>query len=119
MAITPSKRATVGHRDEWRCHYCRIELTDETMTLDHVYPHRKGGSNANWNLVASCKPCNNGFGDKLEKCNCSFCLAAYRRTTAARDAAHRPRPGTTLADAAGYRWTPDGWQPYAASEHLR
>jgi len=42
----------------WRCVYCNIELTSDTLTLDHVKPLSKGGSNWVSNLVPSCSPCN-------------------------------------------------------------
>ncbi len=40
------------------CAYCRIDLTFETFSLDHVYPTDLGGSNAAENKVACCKTCN-------------------------------------------------------------
>jgi 5-methylcytosine-specific restriction endonuclease McrA len=42
----------------WRCFYCHIPLTDETLTKDHRKPLSRGGSNWVANLVPACKPCN-------------------------------------------------------------
>ena len=50
-------RMAVLKRDR-ACRYCGIPLTKLTVTLDHVIPVSKGGTNDMDNLVASCKPCN-------------------------------------------------------------
>lgn len=59
-----SKRIhTLAKRDGWRCHYCN-RLTgiygDESTepTVDHFVPWSEGGANALWNLVLSCRDCN-------------------------------------------------------------
>jgi 5-methylcytosine-specific restriction endonuclease McrA len=40
------------------CHYCgqRHKLYD--LTVDHVVPRSRGGSNHLFNLVLACRPCN-------------------------------------------------------------
>lgn len=50
-------RMTVLKRDR-ACRYCGIPLTKLTVTLDHVIPVSKGGTNDLDNLVACCKKCN-------------------------------------------------------------
>ena len=42
----------------WRCAYCTIPLTVDTITIDHRIPVSKGGTNWLSNLVPSCKMCN-------------------------------------------------------------
>ena len=42
----------------WRCYYCNTTLGWFYWQPDHVIPRSKGGPDAIWNLVLSCKPCN-------------------------------------------------------------
>jgi hypothetical protein len=46
-------------RDNWKCSYCGIPITERSGTRDHVHPLSKGGPNVIENVVASCKRCNN------------------------------------------------------------
>ncbi len=48
-----------------RCRYCGRRLKLRRLTLDHVVPRSRGGSNALENLVLSCLPCNHEKADKL------------------------------------------------------
>lgn len=51
-------------RDGYKCQYCGKECSQSDLTVDHVVPKSKGGSN-NWtNLVTSCIECNNRKADK-------------------------------------------------------
>ena len=45
-------------KSEWdhRCAYCGT--TDEPMSLDHIVPRTKGGSNHINNVLCACVPCN-------------------------------------------------------------
>ena len=82
----------IYHRDGWRCRYCgsrviskearnifqrhfpreaRKGRTNEdnhfglatlSATLDHILPHKRGGSNETENLVTACGPCQFGRG---------------------------------------------------------
>lgn len=45
-----------------RCFYCNEE---SPMTVDHVVPLVRGGSNWPTNIVMACHPCNASKGDKL------------------------------------------------------
>ena len=45
-------------RDEFRCLYCGIHMTQCVMTLDHLKSRSRGGSNKADNLVTCCQPCN-------------------------------------------------------------
>ncbi len=58
---TVSRRA-IYERDGYRCVYCGSE-TD--LTLDHVHPKSKGGTNEASNLVTACFPCNVRKGSSL------------------------------------------------------
>lgn len=51
-------RLYVMRADGNRCHYCGTRLTLRTMSLDHVIPRDLFGPDARWNLVGSCRPCN-------------------------------------------------------------
>ena len=42
----------------WRCAYCLIELTEQTLTIDHIIPIIKGGTNWASNLAPACRKCN-------------------------------------------------------------
>lgn len=51
----------------WRCHWCGCALTPLTVTVDHVKPLAKGGSNWIVNLVPACRPCNTKKGDRTPR----------------------------------------------------
>ena len=57
----PSK-AMVYKRDENKCQYCG---STRHLTIDHVIPKSKGGSEEWTNLVVACSSCNTKKGDKL------------------------------------------------------
>lgn len=52
------KKRTVVARDGQRCFYCQDEFPLDELTLDHVVPKSRGGTNENENLVLACGPCN-------------------------------------------------------------
>ena len=58
------RRLHLGNREEWKCFYCDAELDFETLTIDHIIPRSKGGSNRADNMVASCRKCNNKKGSR-------------------------------------------------------
>lgn len=51
-------RIKVYERDEYKCRYCRKQLTRFTATLDHVKPVSEGGNNSFENLLTACLDCN-------------------------------------------------------------
>lgn len=53
-------RLAIHMRDHGRCVYC--EGSDK-LTLDHLKPASKGGSNEPRNLVTACVACNSSRGD--------------------------------------------------------
>lgn len=54
-------RQNVFRRDDHKCVYCGDK---ENLTLDHVVPRSKGGSNTWDNLLTCCGSCNVKKGDK-------------------------------------------------------
>ncbi|MGP1384351.1 MAG: HNH endonuclease [Thainema sp.] len=47
------------------CWWCEIHLPLKKLTLDHLVPRSKGGSNSLENLRLSCLECNRSRGDSL------------------------------------------------------
>lgn len=79
--INKRRRARLYARDGWRCVYCeQAGRQDEAglLSLDHLQPLCKGGSNRSENLVTACKSCNSARGARSVR---SFCIAvaAYTR----------------------------------------
>jgi len=55
-------RKDIYERDNYQCQYCGEHFSAKDLTLDHVDPKSKGGSNDPRNLVSACKRCNNVKG---------------------------------------------------------
>lgn len=51
-------RKNIYVRDGYRCGYCGHKFHADELTLDHIFPKSKGGSNSWDNLVSCCAPCN-------------------------------------------------------------
>ena len=59
--IRPAKRLAIYLRDGMKCQYCGRDLhgvNPRDITLDHITPKSRGGSNKCGNLVTSCRSCN-------------------------------------------------------------
>jgi hypothetical protein len=56
------------------CHYCNSRA--KPLTLDHIVPRSRGGTNDYRNLVAACKRCNQDKGNRLPTCTCERCQHA-------------------------------------------
>lgn len=54
------------------CHYCERVAT----TRDHIVPKAKRGTDAWWNLVPACEPCNRNKSSEDTTCRCAFCSRA-------------------------------------------
>ncbi len=54
-------RRNIMKRDRYRCQYCR---STQSLTIDHVVPKTKGGTDTWENLVCACVRCNNKKGDR-------------------------------------------------------
>ena len=63
MPSIPKKRKQkVIKRDGDKCVACG---STKDLTVDHIIPYSKGGSNAQSNLQAMCYTCNQEKGDKI------------------------------------------------------
>lgn len=60
-AHLPLNRRNLLARDRHRCAYCRRRAD----TVDHVVPRSRGGEHRWENVVAACRPCNAGKGNRL------------------------------------------------------
>lgn len=63
-AITSSEakrkwRQSIKEKWNYQCAYCGSE---ENLTLDHIVPRSKGGSDRVTNILCACKECNNTKG---------------------------------------------------------
>jgi hypothetical protein len=58
-------RSAVFKRDNYGCQYCRKSLTSTQVTIDHIIPKSRGGSNTFENCVAACHDCNEKKGSRL------------------------------------------------------
>ncbi len=59
--IRIERRLAIYLRDELTCIWCLADLHHEpaeNVTLDHITPKSKNGTNACLNLITSCKRCN-------------------------------------------------------------
>lgn len=55
-------RKNIFRRDGHKCQYCG--RSDLALTIDHVIPKARGGSDGWENLVTACTRCNNKKGDR-------------------------------------------------------
>jgi len=65
--IRREKRLAIYLRDGFTCLYCLHDLHDadpRDITLDHLKPTSRGGSNEAGNLVTACRSCNSARGDQ-------------------------------------------------------
>ena len=58
-------RRNVLHRDNYTCQYCGERRHD--LTIDHVVPRSKGGTDSWENVVAACLKCNVRKGDRTPR----------------------------------------------------
>ncbi|XGV97308.1 MAG: HNH endonuclease [Leptolyngbya sp. BL-A-14] len=54
------------------CWHCKHRFPAESLTLDHLIPRSKGGSNSLENLWLACFPCNNSRGNSFHPPRRSF-----------------------------------------------
>lgn len=64
--LRPEKRLAIYLRDGLACAWCGRGVEEEGMklTLDHLTPRSKGGSNDATNLVTACCTCNSSRGNR-------------------------------------------------------
>ncbi len=63
--IRREKRLALYLRDGLACCYCGEGIEDGAkLTLDHLTPHSRGGSNEPANLITACHRCNSARGSR-------------------------------------------------------
>lgn len=63
--LRPEKRLAIYLRDGLACAYCGEAIEDGArLTLDHLTPYSRGGSNDASNLVTCCHRCNSSRGNR-------------------------------------------------------
>ena len=67
LTMPKCSRKGIFERDQNICQYCAKRFSDKELTLDHILPKSRGGTNTWGNLVAACKKCNQRKGDKTPK----------------------------------------------------
>lgn len=67
FATIAPNRHNVLWRDNNICQYCGYRFAMEQLTMDHVLPKSRGGTNSWDNLVTACKKCNQKKGNKTPK----------------------------------------------------
>jgi 5-methylcytosine-specific restriction endonuclease McrA len=60
-----NKKAQLLSEYDSRCWWCGCYLPSEKLTIDHLKPKSRGGSNSLENLRLACFKCNNSRGDSL------------------------------------------------------
>lgn len=64
----PIKREWVlaaAERQDWFCPRCRLELTPQDLTGDHLVPISEGGKHARFNIRATHRVCNSAKNDRM------------------------------------------------------
>jgi len=57
-------RENVFHRDKFTCQYCGQHFKHNILTIDHIIPKSRGGTNKWDNVVTCCYSCNERKADK-------------------------------------------------------
>ena len=66
--IRQEKRLAIYLRDGLACVWCGDSVENgATLSLDHLKPHSKGGTNDATNLVCACARCNSSRGNRSVK----------------------------------------------------
>lgn len=61
----PLTRRNLMYRDHYKCQYCSTKSV--SLTIDHITPTSRGGSDIWENVVACCQECNVKKGDRTPK----------------------------------------------------
>ncbi len=61
----PLTRRNLMYRDHYSCQYCGLKTTG--LTIDHILPTSRGGTNTWDNVVACCQTCNVKKGNRTPK----------------------------------------------------
>jgi 5-methylcytosine-specific restriction endonuclease McrA len=98
-------RIRIFVRDGFRCQYCGIVKDAGDLTIDHIIPRSRGGTNDALNLCAACIPCNNRKGNRTP--------AEARMPPVSNPSAYTYGLDLSLAIRMAETKRPD-WQPYLA-----
>jgi 5-methylcytosine-specific restriction endonuclease McrA len=91
-------RKNILRRDGYKCGYCG--RGDLPLTIDHVIPKARGGSDSWENLICACTTCNNKKGDRTPED-----AKMYLR--------HKPfKPSHIMFIKHVVGKLDDGWKPY-------
>ena len=75
--LPKARRLAIYLRDGLACAYCGASVeNDAKLSLDHLKPYSKGGTNETSNLVTACFSCNSGRGNHTVRGFCRV-VAAY------------------------------------------
>lgn len=84
--FTTEERKAILKKCHGHCACCGKQLTERTMTVDHMIPLSRGGSNDISNLAPLCKPCNRIKSNTIYLPNAFYiyatvhhCLTEYKR----------------------------------------
>jgi len=81
--IRPEKRLAIYLRDGMACAYCGRGIeegdTSPALTLDHITPRSRGGSNEATNLITACVRCNSKRQDTPLAQFAGACATRIRR----------------------------------------
>ncbi len=70
-------RKNILRRDNYKCAYCG--RSDLMLTVDHIIPKARGGSDSWENLITACTKCNNIKGDRTpEEANLKLLTRPYK-----------------------------------------
>ena len=108
--IKLAKSRAILETHKWTCCYCGTKAKGrdrQFMTIDHVLPRSRGGSNDPMNLVPACRPCNERKADKTPE------EAGMRMLFPARIPKWDER--LVMSFTARDGTTPEAWAPYITS----
>ncbi|HSU72528.1 MAG TPA: HNH endonuclease signature motif containing protein [Candidatus Binatia bacterium] len=63
-SFTRKEWLTKRNSSEGKCPFCQKQVGVEKMTIDHIIPLSKGGSNYISNIRAICRSCNSAIGNR-------------------------------------------------------
>lgn len=63
--ISMSQKLRIMKKTDFKCAFCKADLTEKEPHIDHIIPLSKGGGNAESNLQALCWQCNLRKGAKI------------------------------------------------------
>lgn len=63
----PIKKTTLLGKSNFRCAHCgkTMHVGYADLTIEHIIPRSRGGTNAPWNLCVLCQKCNVAKGSRL------------------------------------------------------